>query len=200
MLLCLGACGRQDDDALPLAGEWRVRLASAAAPDPRLPGQRFPAEGVFVFGTKITDYGLEDDHSLPPLHRMTLGRTYLALDSGAPVGRDRAGTPFLKEWESADVLEMVLVWSTNERELSFEFAPMVDHHGLHFRAPLDEAAMRDGSVRGTWTRVFYVTGRGRGADTVAHGTFHMRRVRPTSVTDSAITRSRRAAREWGRDR
>lgn len=150
-----------------------------AEPEPTAGG--VPGEGAFVFDERITEYGYGDLMPLPEGARV--GRAYLPLASGGPVAHDAAGIPF-RNGPDADVFEEIIAVSPGDGQVRFEFAPKLSHYGLSLAATLS----RD-TIRGTWR---WAPGR----DTLGQGTFEMWRVPRTSVTDSAIARSRRGARLW----
>lgn len=180
----LGACQRVDVNSTPLSGEWRIRIESANPSESHAGTASLPIEGAFVFNERITEYGYDDGMSLP--QGALLGRAYLSLDTVGTVSRNGAGIPF-KRGPDADALEEVVAITTNDNQVTFEFAPKVSHSGLALSGILS----RD-TIRGKWTRTFE-------RDNLDQGTFEMWRVPRTATTDSAIARSRRGARSWANE-
>jgi hypothetical protein len=164
-----------------LVGEWRIRMESMGGRPPPVVA-RFPASGALVFDGRIARYGFgADGISLP--EGALLGRGYLAIDSRQPVSRDNQGIPF-RRGPYADELEEMLALPSSNGEVAFEFAPKVSDYGLVL-----QGSFSADTVRGKWTW-------SPGGKMIESGTFIMWRVPQSSVTDSAVRRSERAARVW----
>lgn len=176
----LAGCGRGNQGAVRLSGEWRVRMSPATVP--RASAARPPVEGRMVFDERIAQYGYGGG-GIPLPDRAVTGRAFVSADTGAVVSRDSDRVPFHNR-PDADLIEEVIAVPTNDGHILFELGPRLSDYGLELRASRSKGAMR-----GTWVRLV-------GRDTLGQGIFEMWSVRRSAATDSAIVRSRRGVQLW----
>jgi hypothetical protein len=167
-LVLLGTCNAQRSSTFDLSGEWSIDVQQDGAP---------MHSGRVIFNDSIEVYGL------PLERRITPGRAYFDLRS-LVTGADRSRESIVFGSDPlADRREEVNASIEGDR-VDMEVAPQV----FDFDAAFSGVFQGD-TIAGTW---FFISA----GDTIAWGGFVMERVARSLATDSAIIRSRRAARAW----
>lgn len=185
LIAACGSCQQTHEETNRITGEWRIRLESDGTRPPNATAVQAPIAGAFVFGGKVANYGNTGPLALP--NGASVGRVYISVDTRETISRDKEGIPFSRRSE-ADLLEEVAAIPTDSGAVLFAFAPKVSDYGLVLRG-----SWSGDTLRGKWS---FSPGR----DTLASGPFEMWRVGRTAITDSAIARSRRGARQWRQSR
>jgi hypothetical protein len=180
----LALAGCRPDPARRVEGEWALELTVVQPGDvPVPPGRRLG--GRLVVDQRIPDvYADERRDSVA----VTLGRVY--LDRRPLYDSTAAAWPYpFQDGLRFDIFEEALARLDSAGRFAAELTPSVTHMGIVLRGTL-----RDGRITGGWVHDGYP------GQASPRGTFTLRRIPRTALTDSGLHRARRAQREWERRR
>lgn len=176
-LLMVTACRKAERRTTRLEGEWGATLqVSATKSTITEPTQ---VSGIFVFDGHLPVYGSSPDPGT------IVGRAYIEINSLTGEGKV-VDKPYYSTAKDGDLADEIHARIDSAGKVTIAISPQI-----FGRSPVLTGELKNNTVTGEWTYFSH-------SDTLATGTFVMRRIPRSPASDSARIRSRRSARAWDR--